>query len=544
MTMQQSVALGADGGYQKLIELGIALSAERNHARLLEMILLGAKELSRADGGTLYMRSEDDRLHFAILRNDTLETAMGGTTGTEIPFPPLRLYDDDRQPNHNNVSTHVALTGELINIEDAYDAVRFDFTGTKKFDQGTGYRSKSFLTVPLKAHTGRVIGVLQLINAMDQDGQVIAFPPTVVPLITALASQAAVAVDNQSLIQAQKDLLDSFIQVIATAIDAKSPYTGGHCVRVPAVTKLLAQAACDATEGPFKDFTLSEDEWYELHLAAWLHDCGKVTTPEHVVDKATKLETIHDRIHEVVTRTVVLERDAQIAYLEGLLAGAEPAALALEREERLAHIQSDRAFLELINVGGEFMADDKIERLKGIAAERWRNPKGEVAPLLNDNEVYNLSIRKGTLTAEERKVINDHISVTIDMLSRLPFPAHLRRVVEYAGGHHEKMDGTGYPKGLKRDQMSVPARMMAIADIFEALTAVDRPYKSGKTLSETIKIMSFMKKDSHIDPDLFDLFLESKVFRKYADEFMLPQYIDEVDISKFVSKKQTANAAQ
>ncbi|MBY0431187.1 MAG: GAF domain-containing protein, partial [Rhodospirillales bacterium] len=520
--------LAADAGYLKLIELGIALSAERNFKRLMEMILLGAKDLCRADGGTLYLR-EGDFLRFAILRNDSLNTAMGGTTGKEIPFPPLRLYDEEGKENHKNVSTSVALTGRMVNIEDAYDVERYDFTGTKKFDAGTGYRSKSFLTVPLKNHKEEVIGVLQLINAISPSGEVVSFGKDLERLIEALSSQAAIALDNQQLLEAQKNLLESFIKVIAGAIDAKSPYTGGHCQRVPVITQMLAQAAVECQEGPFKDFTLDEDDWYELHIAAWLHDCGKVTTPEHVVDKATKLETIYDRVHEVRTRFEVLKKDAEIAYLKGVVAGGDEVTLRAGRDAVVKQLDEDRAFIETINVGGEFMAPDKVERLKRIAALRWTNPEGQEAPFLTENEVYNLSIARGTLTEEERKVINDHIVLTIDMLGQLPFPPHMRHVVEYAGGHHEKMDGTGYPNKLLREQLSLPARIMAIADIFEALTAADRPYKKGKTLSETIKIMSFMKKDKHIDPDLFELFLETGVWKKYAEQFMKPEQIDEVD---------------
>ncbi|MBF0130947.1 MAG: GAF domain-containing protein, partial [Alphaproteobacteria bacterium] len=356
----------------RLIELGIALSAERDHDRLLERILLEAKGMTNADGGTLYLRTEDDCLAFEILRNDTLKTAMGGTTGVKIPFPPLKLYNPDTgEPNHNNVATHTALSGERVEIADAYDAKDFDFSGTKKFDAGTGYRSKSFLTVPLKNYHGEVIGVLQLINARDADGAVTPFPAGILPLIDALASQAAVAIDNQSLIDAQKKLLDSFIRVIAHAIDAKSPYTGGHCARVPAITKLLAEAAHEADDGPFKDFALNEDMRYELYLAAWLHDCGKVTTPEYVVDKATKLETITDRIHEVRTRFEVLRRDAEIEYLKKRLDGGDEAELKQAFDARCQELQDQFAFIAETNLGGEFMKPERVERLKQIAAQTW-----------------------------------------------------------------------------------------------------------------------------------------------------------------------------
>ena len=579
--------------FERLIEIGIALSAERDTNRLMETILLEAKDLSNADGGTLYLRTEDNNLKFEIMRTDSLKIAMGGTTGKEITFPPVRLFDPaSGKENRANVASCAALTGKSINIPDAYEAKDFDFSGTRKFDQGTGYRSKSFLTVPMKNSQGEIIGVLQLLNAIDrQTGKVIPFGDDIQPLIEALASQAAVALDNKQLLDAQKLLLDSFIELIASAIDAKSPYTGGHCQRVPELTKMLAKAACDANKGPFAEFNLNEEQWYELHIAAWLHDCGKVTTPEYVVDKATKLETIYDRVHEIRTRFEVVKRDAEIEYLKALLEGKDdPEKLRAKLDERLKKLDDDYAFIAQSNVGGEFMAPEKIERVKEIAKIRWKRtlddrigiaheekkrkdrlppPKLPVVEnLLSDREdhviyreegkpaaatdnefgfkldvpehkfnlgeVYNLCIARGTLTAEERFKINDHIVQTIIMLQQLPFPKHLRRVPEYAGGHHEKMDGTGYTKKLNKSDMSIPARIMAIADIFEALTAADRPYKAPKKLSESIKIMSFMKKDAHIDSELFDLFLTSGVFKEYADRFLDPSQIDEVDIGQYV----------
>lgn len=582
--------------YRTLIELGIALSAERNHNRLMEKILHGAKSMCNADGGTLYLVAEaKDGLRFEIMLNDTLNIAMGGTTGKAIPFPPLKLYDDLGAPNHKNVASHCAITGTTINIADAYDVDKFDFSGTKAFDAKTGYRSKSFLTVPLKNYENEVIGVLQLINARDRRGHVGSFGADITPLIEALASQAAVALDNQRLIEAQKTLFKSFIKVIGSAIDAKSPYTGGHCNRVPVLTEMLARAACQSTEGPFKDFILTEEEWYELEVAAGLHDCGKVTTPEYIVDKATKLETITNRIHEVRMRFEVCKRDAVIEYLRALLAGEEDAdTLKARLDERLSALDDDFAFVADCNVGGEYMAPERIERLKRIADGKWvrtiddtlglsidemrRRTADEPKPpveesLLSDKpwhiiphdapvdharydaegfkikpepnkynlgEIYNLCIGRGTLSSEDRFKIQDHIMQTILMLKALPFPRNLHRVPEWAGGHHEMMNGKGYPKGLMREEMSFPARMMAVADIFEALTAADRPYKKPKTLSEALKIMSFMVKDQHIDPDVWVLFLESGIWRDYAEKFLKRDQIDEVDLSRYLPAKQPA----
>ena len=531
-----------DDTFKRLIDLGIALSAERNHNRLMERILLEAKAIYNADGGTLYLRTDDNKLSFEIMRNDTMDIAMGGTTGQDISFPPLSMYDaDSGEPNHNNVATHVALSGKAVNIPDAYETDKFDFSGAKNFDGDTGYRSKSFLTLPLLNYHHDVIGVLQLINARDQEtDEVITFAPAVQPLIEALASQAAIALDNQLLIQAQRELLESFIKVIASAIDAKSPYTGGHCQRVPVLTEMLAEAACKSQKGTLKDFDLNEEEMYELRIAGWMHDCGKVTTPEYVVDKSTKLETIYDRIETIKTRFEVLKRDAEISYLKACArAGADKKALRAKFKARIAQLNDDCSFIETANVGGEFMEDAKKNRVKKIARYKWRNGPAHKRKFLGENEVYNLCIARGTLTHEERDVINNHIVMTIEMLEQLPFPKNLKRVPEYAGGHHEKMDGTGYPKGLKAEEMSLPARMMAIADIFEALTAADRPYKKAKTLTDSLRIMGFMVRDQHIDPELFELFLESGVYRDYAEKFLLPHQIDDVKIADYLSCRRS-----
>jgi HD-GYP domain-containing protein (c-di-GMP phosphodiesterase class II) len=433
------------------------------------------------------------------------------------------------------VAAHAALTGKTVNIADAYTADGFDFSGTRAFDSKTGYRSKSFLTVPMRNHEGEPIGVLQLLNAQDpRTGEIVAFSASDQRLAESLASQAAVALTNRMLINQLEELFESFINLINSAIDEKSPYTGGHCQRVPVLTMLLAEAVNETRQGPLSDFHMSDKDRYELKIAGLLHDCGKVTTPVHVVDKATKLETIYDRVHLIDTRFEVLKRDAEIESLKkraglGLMEMAEEEK---RLRDRLRQYDEDRRFLHACNIGGERMKDEDIATVKRIAAYRWRDVSGHEAEFLTADEVKNLTIRAGTLTDDERKVINHHIVATIRMLEALPWPKHLTKVPEYAGGHHERMDGKGYPKGLKRDEMSVQARCMGIADIFEALTAKDRPYKKGKTLSESLEILGRMKEGNHIDPDLFDVFVRRKVYRRYAEKFLDKEQIDEVDESK------------
>ena len=521
--------------YSRLHRVGIALSAEKNRDRLMERILIEAKELCRADGGTLYLRTDDDTLRFAIMRTDTLSIALGGTTGKPIALPEIPLYGTDGKENRKNVASHCALQNESVNIPDAYAADGFDFSGTKAFDTKNGYRSTSFLTIPMCNQDDRVIGVLQLLNARNLAGDVVAFEHDQQEIVEALASQAAIALDNQMLADAQKKLMESFIKLIAAAIDDKSPYTGGHCRRVPHLTEMITRAVCETTEGTFADFNLSEEEWYELHIAGWLHDCGKVTTPIHVLDKATKLETIYDRMETVRVRVALMKSQAAVVALTQKLNGSDAAAIDSAIAALNASLDDDVTFLETANIGGEFMSDDKKARVKAIAARTYVDHAGAEHPLLSPEEVDNLCISRGTLTDDERTIINGHMVQTIRMLEALPFPRNLRRVPEYAGGHHEKMDGGGYPRGIYAGDMSVPARIMAIADVFEALTAQDRPYKPGKPLSEAMRIMSFMKQDNHLDPELFDLFVTSGVYKEYAAQFLPPHLIDDVDEAKLLA---------
>ncbi|MBK6630260.1 MAG: GAF domain-containing protein [Betaproteobacteria bacterium] len=539
--------------FEQLNEIGAALSRERDIDKLLENILLAAKAITHADGGTLYRVTEDGlSLRFEIVRNDSLAIAMGGTSGNPIPFPPLPLRTEAGEENNSMVAAYAAIHQETVNIADAYKAEGFDFSGTRKFDERTGYRSQSFLTVPMKNHENAVIGVLQLINSIEPGAKhVVPFSAADQRLAESLASQAAVALTNRQLISQLEKLFESFIQLINVAIDEKSPYTGGHCERVPVLTMMLAEAVNETRAGPLADFSMTDKDRYELKIAGLLHDCGKVTTPVHVVDKSTKLQTLYDRIHLVDTRFEVLKRDAQIAMLKAKLAlrdGRDARAEAVLEEDlgrHLQQIESDRTFLRQANIGSELMTPEDQERVKRIGTGyRWIDVGGKAVNFLSEDELENLSIRAGTLTQSERETINYHIVATIKMLEQLPWPKHLKNVPEYAGGHHERMDGKGYPKGLSREQMSVQARVMGIADIFEALTARDRPYKRGKTLSESLDILGKFKLNGHIDPDLFDVFVRQKVYLKYAGQFLDPEQVDEVDESKIPGFAASSTAKQ
>jgi len=516
----------------QLTELSVELGNAPDIGSLLEKILRTAKSLTNADGGTLYRPSADRQsLCFHISINDTLNIYQGGASGQDIDIPSVPLFDAGGNKNLASVAAYAANYRQSVNIEDVYQADVFNFSGMRAFDAQFGYHSQSFLTVPMNDHEGELVGVLQLINAKDPvTGAIHAFSQTDQRFIEALAAQAAVAITNQQLIRQLEELLESLVNLINIGIDEKSPYTGRHCQFVPELTMMLADAVHATEEGPLASFHMNEADRKELWLAGLLHDCGKITTPVHVVDKATKLQTIFDRIAVVDTRFEVLIRDAEIRALKQKLEpGASHAAIDAALAEVLATLRADRDFLRRANVGGEGMAPDDQERVRRIACYRWVDPEGVERDLLDDEEVMNLTIKFGTLNDAERKVINNHIAMTIKMLEALPWPKHLQNVPEYAGGHHERMDGKGYPRGLTRDQMSVQARVMAIADIFEALTARDRPYKKGKTLSESMRILGNFAVNGHIDPDLFDIFVRRKIYLQFAHKHMDPRQIDDVD---------------
>lgn len=512
--------------------IGRALSAENNLNKLLPMILSHAKEYTNSDGGTIYLMSKDEKsLEFSVVETTSLEIYMGGDAG-EILWPPLALYNEDGSENLKMVAAKCALEAQTIKIDDVYETKEFNFEGTKKFDKGTGYRSKSMLVIPMTNYENEIIGVCQLINKIDErTNEIIPFNHEDIETLSSLSSQAAVAITNAQLIRDLRLLLESFIHSIATAIDAKSPYTGGHVRKVAEITMIISNAINHSHDGKYKDIIYNQDQLNELRIAALMHDIGKITTPEYVVDKSTKLETIFDRVELIRTRYEILKRDAAIEFLEKKLEALESnninhlSDLENNYQKKLARYEDDLSFLEESNIGGEFMSDEKIERLNTIANDIYLQGNTHIN-ILNEDELKNLAIRKGTLTDEERQIINNHAQVSLDMLNELPFPKKLCRVPEIAGGHHEKLNGTGYPLGLEASQLTLESRVLALADIFEALTASDRPYKDGKTLSEAMKIIDFMVKDEELDGDLVDFFYKKGLNLQYAKKELRKEQID------------------
>jgi hypothetical protein len=560
----------------EFFEVGRALAIEGSFHGLLDRVLREGISLVQADGGTIYLLQEDGKkLNPEIAR------------GRDGPVAP------DKMPGGSIAMDGVGLEGEIsqvllagkISLVEREIAPGSSLPGFGMVTPAAPGTRMALIVVPLFNRQTKLIGGLILSRSFRAGDKGWVPSDQKVEMIRAVCGAAGIAIENQLLLQAQKDLMNALIKLIAGAIDAKSSYTGSHCARVPVLTKMLAEAACREQDGPFAGFSLTAEQWEAIEIASWLHDCGKVTTPEYVVDKATKLETIYDRIHEIRMRFEVLKHDAETQYWRGVAEGGDPAILRAQMSAQMDELDGDFSFVATCNLGGEFMDPAHIERLANIAAKRWKRTlsdrlgisdeeamrKGRIPaaalpvdePLLSDREdhityreardktgadasrgfkvpmpeyrmnrgeIYNLSIGRGTLTDEERYIINDHIAQSIIMLESLPLPGYLRHVPELAGGHHEKMDGTGYPRRLTGQALSPVARMMAVADVFEALTASDRPYKKAKTLSEAIKIMGFMKKERHLDPDLLDLFLRSGLWKTYADQYLDPSQIDTPDI--------------
>lgn len=531
---------------KKLHKYSKDIARETQYDKLLAVILESMQDLTTADGGVLYiLNNEKTKLKFEILFNKSLGIKMGGAAQTPVRFDDLPLYDSNQLPQLHNIACYSILKDSIMNIEDVYLGQGFDFSRIRKFDKLTRYRSKSLLIVPIKNHHDEMIGILQLVNAQNAQGEIISFTKEDEEFVSFLSSWAAVILSNYNLNEDLRKLFESVVEVLASAVDDKSAYTGGHCRRVPVIAMMIADAIEEMNYGPLKDFSLTEEDRYELQLAALLHDCGKVTTPVHIMDKATKLETIFDRIDLIDHRFEILCRDTEIAALREkikILSGDKNPEkekredfLTIERDlhSKIEEIKDDREFIRKCNIGGEFMGREVQNRVRQIGDKyHWRNCDGMYDQFLSFDEVKNLTISRGTLTQEERETINHHAEMTLKMLTQMHFPKHLCRIPEIASCHHERINGQGYPRGLKGGEMSVQAKLMGVADIFEALTAKDRPYKRGKTLTETLLIMGQMKLDQHIDADIFDIFIDKKVYIKYAEKYLDDYQCDQVDISK------------
>lgn len=500
---------------RKLSDIGRALSSVTDINVLLEMIVDQARNFTNADAGTLYIM-EGNQLRFKIVQNDSLNIRMGGKNGDAIPFPPVELKE-------SNVSAFVALNGISVNIPDVYDTTLFDFTDPKNFDRATGYRTQSMLVVLLKNHEDDIIGVLQLLNAKDAEtGQVVPFSADCENLIEGLASQAAIAISKINLINDMENLFEAFVRVMATAIDEKSPNTGGHIRRVANLTLTMAESINRKKEGCFKDVFFDSESMRELRIAAWMHDIGKVTTPVEIMEKSTKLQTIFDRIQFIDLRMLFFLERTQKEGLELKLKlmqeGADGIALGRAEEEtkiKIKEINEIRQFLRNCNEPSQYLEQEKVDRLNAIGEMTYQGEDGTLHPYLTADELENLSVRKGSINQRERDKIKEHAYITLKMLQQIPFTKKIKNIPNFAAAHHECLDGSGYPLGLKGDEIPFEGKLMAVTDIAEALTASDRPYKSALSLCNVHDILWSMAKEGKLDPDLVELFIEERVYDEY-----------------------------
>lgn len=507
-----------------LTEIGIALSAEKDINLFFQMVLNAAIKFSNSDAGTIYTLSEDKKsLDFKIIC--TLSKDLHLSMADTIKWPSVPLYNNQDEKIYKNFATYVAHTKKACKVADAYEQDIFDNSGTKSYDSNNNYRSTSMAAIPMMDHENELLGVIQLINAMNDEGNIVSYTNEHLSTLNSLASQAAIALTNKHLIKDLENLLLQFNKSIAAAIDRKSKYTGGHITRVANLSQMIAEHIQD-DKGVFNDVTFSDDELQELNIAGWMHDVGKITTPIYIRDKAKKLETIFDRIELVMTRfeliEILIKQDIQFEQND---------QKQVELQDELTKLLDSREFINKVNTGGEFMSEDKLSLIEDIFNYSYKS-NGKKYRLITEDEKKNLSIRKGTLLPEEIEKMHDHALVTHEMLSQLSYPKKFKNIPLYAASHHEKLNGKGYPFQKTADELPLQSRILAVADLFEALTASDRPYKKGKTMTETLKIMAFMVKDGEIDKTLVEFLMDSELYLQYAKQYLNPEQIDDVDIDK------------
>lgn len=495
-----------------LIDIGKSLTSERELDDILTDLLHHAITLSHSDGGSLY-QLHDDILTFYYFFNHSLNIDAKVDDIDTINVKPIPLYEGNTKPNMNNLVTCAIHQNKSIRIEDARTTKKFDLSGTAKFDDMLGYHTQSILVVPMKNHRNECIGAIQLVNALDPDThEVIAFDLDTQKILESLASQAAIIFTLKKMLQEQVNLFDAITILIAKLVDTKSPYTARHGERVPVISELIADAINKDDSGPFKDFSFDDDQIHELKTASWLHDCGKLTVPEHVMDKSTKLENLVDRVEVIRLRAEILRRDLSTKK---------------DAKKHLQQLDKDLEFIAKLNQSGEFIPQENLDNLKTIHERyHWTDANGQTHGLLKEHELDCLSIARGTLTPEEREIINSHVTATQSLLETLPFPDGMKNVAIIAGSHHEHLDGKGYPKGKAHNEILLQTRILTIADVFEALSCPDRPYKNPNTVSEALAIMKRMVDEGKIDADVFNVFVSQRVFDAYGKDFLTPEQLD------------------
>lgn len=476
----------------KFLNIGISLSAQRDMALLLETIVNEAMCVANADAGTLYIL-ENDMLHFKIMRNISMQLNTAGYND-EITLPPVGLTEE-------NVCSYVVIHRELENIEDVYYSEKFDFSGPRKYDAITGYLTRSMLVVPLEDNKGQVVGVVQLMNAMDEEGQIVPFDKEFELIFRSFASQAAIAVTNMRYTKEIKDSFYSFIEVMSTAVDERTPYNARHTRNVALYTIAFIDFINEQHSEGKTDFYLDPNTKEQVVMAAWLHDVGKVVTPLEVMNKATRLDMhfpmVMDRF-EIMRLNCVVDHlsknttDEEFKILNDKICGAI---------ELIKRIDS-----------APFVDIDDAQKVREVAKNTYFNDQGILDNWLSEDEVECLSIKRGTLTPEERKIMEDHVVVTQKLLSKIKFTSEYGKVASIASSHHERLNGKGYPLGISSEKMSTEVRILAIMDVFEALTAKDRPYKKAMPIEKAFEIFDVMVNDGDLDGRLVELLKRSNIW--------------------------------
>ena len=520
---------------QRLTRIGESLSSETDLDKIFDLILDEGISFTRADAATIYMVNQDaTKLQFEIVYNATLNLRKGGTR-EPVNWKSIDLYDENGNPVDNKIVTNVYHSKHGLYFDDVYEAEGYDVSGTIKTDKENNYRCKSMLTIPLKNHEDTVLGVIQFINAMDPEGNIVSFTDEHKAMLSSLASQAAIALSNKKLIENLEELLNQFIRSIAGAIERKSKYSSNHITRVALLTEMIANKINDMGEKYFPGRKFSENELKELSMAGWMHDVGKIVTPEAIMDKSTKLETINDRIELVKLRLEKME--LLLNYLQTQLSEYNFAVFVhqnidseLEPKDFHNYFANLTDFLINVNIGKEYVDKADLEKIEKLGKIDFEYEGGHYFIFTEDEKKNMLISGRGTFTPEEMKIMQDHVAITWEMLSKLTFPKKYENVAFYAATHHEALNGKGYPNHYKAENLPLQSRILAVADIFEALTAADRPYKPAKTLSESLTILGNMVKDGHLDKNLVDFFLDSGLYKEYAERYMDKKYLDEVNI--------------
>ena len=513
----------------QLIQVSRELSGGKPLPQLFQKVIELICKSTGSDGGTLYMHDrKQNSLKAVLLTNYSLNI-----NSVVEEFDPLSVSGFIEVPLYQKdvasakISTSSFLERRIITVEDVNNNNQYDFAGVRDFDKKNNYKTERIIAFPLNANN-IAVGVLQVINPNPE-----CFQPSTLEFLESLASQIAIALNNAVLIKEGENLLGAIVQMIGMAIDEKSPHTAGHCYRVTELTMMLADAVSAKTSGVFADFKLSDIGRDELRMAALLHDVGKVVTPDHVLEKRTKLYMPTDRMEFLVERARLLKADAELKTLKEAIiaAGQEDLLQSIVNVNTDSLSLEDIDFLDKANKGLIVMTDENIERLNKISnhtiAPNPYSPQAQPENVIPRDDVSNLKTFRGTLNPEERKIMENHVKSTIRLLSSIPWPHRFSRLVEYAGHHHEKLNGTGYPNRISAESLSIPARILGIADRFEGMSAPDRPYRSkSMTLSRVLSIMQSMCKEGEIDPELYDVFIESKIYIIYGKKYLDATLVD------------------